>query len=39
MNLYNGPDSINPTSQLFADNYTTNAYAGFALRRVGCRIA
>lgn len=27
--LYNAPDSINPTSQLFDDRLTTNVYAGF----------
>ena len=28
-NLYNPPGSTNPTSQLFADQFTTNVYAGF----------
>ena len=28
-NLYNGPTTSNPTSQLFADKFTTNVYAGF----------
>lgn len=28
-NLYNAPGSSNPTSQLFADQFTTNVYAGF----------
>ncbi len=28
--LYNAPGSNNPTSQLFADNFTTNVYAAFA---------
>ncbi|MEO5611303.1 MAG: TonB-dependent receptor [Sphingomicrobium sp.] len=28
-NLYNPPNSINPTSQLFADNFKTNVYALF----------
>jgi iron complex outermembrane receptor protein len=28
--LYNDANSINPTSQLFADNFTTNVYAAFA---------
>lgn len=28
-NLYNPPESINPTSQLFADNFKTNVYALF----------
>jgi iron complex outermembrane recepter protein len=28
--LYNEPSSINPTSQLFADNFDTNVYAAFA---------
>ncbi|MEH6660365.1 MAG: TonB-dependent receptor [Parasphingorhabdus sp.] len=27
--LYNDPDSSNPTSQLFADNFSTNVYAAF----------
>tara|TARA_R110002126_G_scaffold10841_12_gene49667 strand:- start:4188 stop:6713 length:2526 start_codon:yes stop_codon:yes gene_type:complete len=27
--LYNGPDSSNPTSQLFSDNFSTNVYAAF----------
>ena len=27
--LYNDPDSSNPTSQLFADNFNTNVYAAF----------
>ncbi|MBB5685449.1 TonB-dependent receptor [Sphingobium boeckii] len=27
--LYNGPDSTNPTSQLFADRFRTNVYAAF----------
>ena len=27
--LYNAPDSANPTSQLFADRFRTNVYAGF----------
>ncbi|GLR46364.1 TonB-dependent receptor [Sphingomonas astaxanthinifaciens] len=29
-NLYNGPTSANPTSQLYADKFRTNVYAGFA---------
>ena len=28
-NLYNGPTSANPTSQLFADDFKTNVYAAF----------
>jgi iron complex outermembrane receptor protein len=28
-NLYNAPGSTNPTSQLFADQFSTNVYAGF----------
>ncbi|WP_051504427.1 TonB-dependent receptor [Sphingomonas jaspsi] len=28
-NLYNDPSTSNPTSQLFADRFTTNVYAGF----------
>lgn len=28
--LYNGPGSINPTSQLFDDQFRTNVYAAFA---------
>ncbi len=28
-NLYNAPDSANPTSQLFNDNFKTDVYAGF----------
>jgi len=28
--LYNGPDSINPTSQLFNDAFDTDVYAAFA---------
>ena len=27
--FYNGPDSSNPTSQLFSDNFSTNVYAAF----------
>ena len=27
--LYNAPDSLNPTSQLFADRFRTNVYAAF----------
>ncbi|WP_309662417.1 TonB-dependent receptor domain-containing protein [Sphingomonas sp.] len=29
-NLYNPPNSTNPTSQLFADKFKTNVYAAFA---------
>jgi iron complex outermembrane receptor protein len=28
-NLYNDPSSTNPTSQLYADKFNTNVYAGF----------
>jgi len=28
--LYNDPDSANPTSQLFSDNFSTDVYAAFA---------
>ena len=33
-NLYNAPGSNNPTSQLYADQFNTNVYAGIRLGRL-----